>query len=66
MKKEEVLRLFGGVAATARALGITRQAVYAWREPLSDLILSRVFLALARQGRALDALMMAEGNSNAR
>ena len=59
MKKADVVRLFGGVSATARALGITRQAVSQWREPLSERVCARAMLALARQGRALDALMMA-------
>ena len=66
MDKEKAIRLFGGVSATARALDITRQAVRAWRDPLSERVQGRIMLALARQGRALDALMMAEGNSDAR
>ena len=66
MQKAEAIRLFGGVSATARALDISRQAVRKWRDPLSARVQGRIMLALARQGRALDALMMAEWNSNAR
>jgi len=31
MTLEEIIREFGGVAHTARALGVTRQTIYYWR-----------------------------------
>lgn len=31
MTLEEIIKAFGGVAPTARALGVTRQAIYIWR-----------------------------------
>lgn len=66
MDKAKAIQFFGGVSATARALDISRQAVRKWRDPLTEKVQGRIMLALARQGRALDALMMAERNSDAR
>ena len=31
MKYKDIIRHFGGVSQTARALGMTRQGVYNWR-----------------------------------
>lgn len=31
MTLEEIIKTFGGVAQTARALGVTRQTIYIWR-----------------------------------
>lgn len=31
MTLEEIIKAFGGVSQTARALGITRQTIYHWR-----------------------------------
>lgn len=31
MSLEEIIKSFGGVSQTARALGVTRQTIYHWR-----------------------------------
>lgn len=31
MNLEEIIKTFGGVSQTARALGVTRQTIYIWR-----------------------------------
>jgi len=31
MELEEIIKAFGGVSQTARALGVTRQTIYIWR-----------------------------------
>lgn len=36
MKKTDVLKYFGGALKTARALGISHQAVYAWPERVPE------------------------------
>lgn len=37
MRKKDVIGHFGGLTATAKALGITPQAVYAWGEEVPHL-----------------------------
>ena len=37
MKKSDVLAHFGGVIATAKALGVTQPAVTQWTDPLPEL-----------------------------
>lgn len=37
MKKQEVIDHFGGVGATARALGIAQPSVTTWKDPLPEL-----------------------------
>jgi len=44
MKKSEVIKYFGGVNATARALRILPQAVSKWPDELTDRIAFRVEL----------------------
>jgi transcriptional repressor of cell division inhibition gene dicB len=36
MKKQTVIKHFGGVVATAKALGIKHQAVSQWRDPIPE------------------------------
>lgn len=45
MKKTDVIEYFGGASATARALRISRQALYKWPEELTERIAFRVELA---------------------
>ena len=35
MKKEDAIKLFGGVGKTAEALGMTRQGIHRWRDELT-------------------------------
>jgi hypothetical protein len=42
MKKSDVLKYFGGVSATAKAMGITPAAVSVWPETLSKTVANRV------------------------
>jgi len=42
MKKEELLKRFGGPSALARETGISRQAIYKWPEELTDTVLDRL------------------------
>jgi DNA-binding phage protein len=53
MTLEEVIKHFGGVSQTARALGVTRQTIYHWR----------------RKGempkvRSLQAMILIDGSTN--
>ena len=49
MKKHEAIELLGGtVKNTARALGVTTQAIYLWPDVLSDAQEGKVMLALLR------------------
>ena len=61
MKKREALQLFGGVRATARAVGVAAGSVSKWRDPLSPRVRDRVLAALLRAGRVSDAIGCAEG-----
>jgi hypothetical protein len=36
MKKSDVIAHFGGEVKTAAALGLTRQAVYQWTDPIPE------------------------------
>jgi hypothetical protein len=36
MKKRDVINHFGGEVKTAAALGLTRQAVYQWADPIPE------------------------------
>ena len=50
MTKEEAIKLFGKVRATADALEITTQAVYNWPDELPMSVGDRVLGAAARKG----------------
>ena len=49
MRKSDVMSMFGSGAAVAKAIGVTRQAVYQWPEVLPPRIEDRVMAALARK-----------------
>ena len=50
MDKKQAIAYFGGVRATARAVGITSVAVSRWPDVLSPRIADRIIAALARRG----------------
>ncbi len=52
MEKKTALDLFGGIAATARAVGVTPAAVSQWPEQLPDRLRDRVQAALWRASAA--------------
>ena len=56
MKKEDAIQLFGSVTATARAIGITAQAVSNWPAVLSRAIEDRVIAAAVRHDKLLTGL----------
>lgn len=51
MNKKQAIAYFGGVCATARAVGITDAAVSRWPDVLSPKISDRIVAALVRMGR---------------
>ena len=53
MTKKQAIAYFGSVSATARAVGISRAAVFNWPDVLTDRISDRVVAALARKGLAV-------------
>ena len=53
MTKKQAIAYFGNVSATARAIGISRAAVFNWPDVLTDRISDRVVAALARRGLAV-------------
>lgn len=50
MNKKQAIAYFGGVCATARAIGITDAAVCRWPDVLSPKISDRIIAALVRKG----------------
>ena len=38
MNKQQIIDHFGSVIKTAKALGVTHQAVYAWKDPVPERI----------------------------
>lgn len=53
MKKADVISFFGGVSATARALGLAQPSVTVWRDPLPvlrQLMIERVTKGKLRAG----------------
>lgn len=59
MRKDQAVALFGGVAATADAVGISYQAVGLWPEVLPPRIADRVIAALVRAGREVPKELLA-------
>lgn len=53
MDKSTAIQIFGSASELARALGITRQAVYQWREHLSQEQVDRVIGAAIRTGHPI-------------
>lgn len=51
MTKSEAIQLFTSVPALAHALGISRQAIYKWPDPLPQEQADRVIGAAIRTGR---------------
>ena len=51
MRKDEVIDLFGTTAEAAKAMGITRQAIYLWPQVLCLKMTDRVIGAAFRTGR---------------
>ncbi|APW37143.1 hypothetical protein RD110_07985 [Rhodoferax koreense] len=49
MKKQKAIELLGGVHATAKAVGVTYQAVKKWPEELTDRIEDRIWAVMARK-----------------
>lgn len=50
MNKKQAIAYFGGVCATARAIGISDAAVSKWPDVLSPKISDRIIAALVRKG----------------
>ena len=50
MNKKQAIAYFGGVCATARAIGISDAAVSQWPDELSPKISDRVIAAMVRNG----------------
>lgn len=50
MNKKQAIAYFGGVCATARAVGVSNAAVSRWPDVLSPKISDRVIAALVRKG----------------
>lgn len=50
MNKKQAIGYFGGVCATARAIGISDAAVSQWPDVLSQKISDRVIAAMVRNG----------------
>lgn len=55
MKKQQAIQLFGGVVATAQAVGVTQPAVSRWSATLAPRIVDRIIAALVRAGRMREA-----------
>jgi hypothetical protein len=51
MDKRTALELLGGPVAAARTIGVTRQAIHRWPDPLTAKIEDRVLAALYRLGK---------------
>jgi len=51
MKKANAIELFGGSVALARALGVSRQLIWAWPEDLDEHQTDRVIGAAIRLGK---------------
>jgi len=53
MTRNDVIQIFGGATAAARAMGLkSRQAIYAWPDELSASHVDRVIGAAIRSGLA--------------
>lgn len=50
MNKKQAIAYFGGVCATARAVGVSSAAVCRWPDVLSPKISDRIIAALVRKG----------------
>jgi len=57
MDKKKALETFGGVVATANAIGVAPQAVSKWPDPLPARIADRVIAACVRSGIDPDPLI---------
>ena len=53
MKKEEAVKLFGGVTKLAKAIDITHSAVSMWKEELTATQRDRVIAAALREGKPI-------------
>lgn len=51
MRKQQAVDLFGSPSQLAEAIGVTRSAISAWPEALSDKIADRVVAAGIRAGK---------------
>jgi len=60
MTKTEAIALFGTLRATAEAMGLSTQAVYAWPDPLTKELQDKVLATLLRTGRGAEAKRIAE------
>ena len=56
MDKAHALGVFGGAAELARELGIQRQAVSAWPDPLPQKTVDRLIGLAFRKGRILELI----------
>lgn len=59
MRKEQALELFGGISATADAVGVTYQAVSQWPDVLPARIVDRLIASFVRQGKPVPSELMA-------
>lgn len=55
MLKSDAIELFGSKNATAKALGLTYQAVIMWPDVLTDPIIFRIVFHLIRLNRSKEA-----------
>jgi hypothetical protein len=55
MTRQDVLRIFGSYAKAGRALGMSRQAVWQWDDPIPTMYADRIIGACLRQGIPIPA-----------
>lgn len=48
MTKDKAVEIFGSQASLARAIGVSKSAIGAWKDPLTDSCRDRVIAAIVR------------------
>jgi hypothetical protein len=56
MQKQHAIDVFGSAADLARELGMTRQAVQAWPDPLGQKQVDRLIGLAVRKGKVIELL----------
>jgi hypothetical protein len=56
MQKQHAIDVFGSAADLARELGMTRQAVQAWPDPLTQKQIDRLIGLAVRKGKVIELL----------
>lgn len=65
MTKQDIKRIFGSYANCGRAVGLTRQSVYSWPDPVPHCYADRVLGACVRQGISVPADILLKAKSAA-